>query len=290
LVDESRVYHIEGEAPEGVELGDIAHYFNAETSNRMIVVSWTGDEVEYYRGVTISAGAVAASFNLRAQALASDSGSPLAADGGDSTSGSTMKVVGVILLAAILFAAYVSFRPTVRRIGIVKTGAPAAPLVVGHAGSLDGKNYRITGHALVEISQVHQSYDRHEYNLLDDAQNDALLICGLKPGTSDWVLFIPANTSTPLTPQEAAAKRIGETVNIDGLTAPISDLFQSVVRQAESPGPTDLKVGNVQFGLGAKSDGTLLLGRWNAYGIGFFRGKIIPKQQVIAAFRGSSEN
>lgn len=49
-VDESRVYHIEGEAPEGVTVGDVAHYFNAERGQRMIVVSWTGDEVECFRG------------------------------------------------------------------------------------------------------------------------------------------------------------------------------------------------------------------------------------------------
>ena len=54
LVDETRVYHIEGEAPEGVELGDVAHYFNAEAGSRMVVVSWTGEEVEYYRGVTVA--------------------------------------------------------------------------------------------------------------------------------------------------------------------------------------------------------------------------------------------
>ena len=48
LVDESRVYHIEGEAPEGVEVGDVAHYFNAEGGNRMLVVSWTGEEVEFF--------------------------------------------------------------------------------------------------------------------------------------------------------------------------------------------------------------------------------------------------
>ena len=50
LVDESRVYHIEGDAPEGVELGDVAKYFNAQFGRDMIVVSWTDDEVEYYRG------------------------------------------------------------------------------------------------------------------------------------------------------------------------------------------------------------------------------------------------
>ena len=69
LVDETRVYHIEGEAPEGVELGDVAHYFNAESGSRMVVASWTGDEVEYYRGVTVSADRIASAFHLRTGSL-----------------------------------------------------------------------------------------------------------------------------------------------------------------------------------------------------------------------------
>ena len=40
----SRVYHIEGQAPEGVEVGDVANYFNAQAGNDMQVVSWTGDD------------------------------------------------------------------------------------------------------------------------------------------------------------------------------------------------------------------------------------------------------
>ena len=65
-MDESLVCEIEGEAPEGVELGDVAHYFNAESGNEMVVVSWTGDEVEFYRGVNIPARAVSSAFGVSA--------------------------------------------------------------------------------------------------------------------------------------------------------------------------------------------------------------------------------
>ncbi|MEI9864534.1 MAG: hypothetical protein WDN00_08275 [Limisphaerales bacterium] len=33
---------IEGRAPDGVEVGDVANYFNAEAGDMMQVVSWTG--------------------------------------------------------------------------------------------------------------------------------------------------------------------------------------------------------------------------------------------------------
>ena len=65
LVSKSRVYHIEGKAPEGVEVGDVAHYFNAVTGNNMIVVSWTGEEVEFYKGLDLSPTTVSSAFNVR---------------------------------------------------------------------------------------------------------------------------------------------------------------------------------------------------------------------------------
>ena len=43
LRDTSRVYHIESKAPEGVEVGDVANYFNAEAGDVMQVVSWPGE-------------------------------------------------------------------------------------------------------------------------------------------------------------------------------------------------------------------------------------------------------
>jgi hypothetical protein len=47
LVGQSRVYYIEGRAPEGVEVGDVAQYFNADTGLEMLVVSWTGDRLNF---------------------------------------------------------------------------------------------------------------------------------------------------------------------------------------------------------------------------------------------------
>ena len=64
LVETSRIYFIEGQAAEGERVGSKATYFNAEHGDQMIVVSWTGDEVEYYRGQTIPARAVREAFNL----------------------------------------------------------------------------------------------------------------------------------------------------------------------------------------------------------------------------------
>src|SRR5579864_8324775 len=54
----SCVYFVEGKAPEGENVGTVAEYFNAVSGNIMQVVSWTGDEVEYYTGINLSSGLI----------------------------------------------------------------------------------------------------------------------------------------------------------------------------------------------------------------------------------------
>jgi len=70
VVDESRVHFIEGRAPDWVAVGDVAQYFNAEAAGKMWVVSWSGDEVEYYRGMQLHGELVAQALGLPAASLA----------------------------------------------------------------------------------------------------------------------------------------------------------------------------------------------------------------------------
>ena len=301
LVDESRVFHIEGEAPEGVEVGDVARYFNAEAGDKMQVVSWTGDEIEYYHGIDLARGAVASAFGLRSETPMGSGSSPGAQGLSSVWSGSTadnygsgpkfaMKAVGVLLGAAILFAGYSRWAPVRRAATVMKVSVPASPLVVGSTGKLDGRNYRVAGHALVEIAQVGLLYDRHEYPLVDDDENKALLVSGLKPGAKDCFLFTPLQPLNPLTPYQAAAIRAGETVNVDGVVAPVGEVFQSAIRQVESPDLPDLKTGDVFFGFSGKSGSTVLLVRWNNSRITFYQGKALPAKDVTAAFSRPTPN
>ena len=295
LVDESRVYHLEGEAPEGVEVGDVAQYFNAEAGDKMQVVSWTGDEIEYYHGVDLARGTVAQAFGLRRETPlgsgnypgapgASFAGSDATAGNDDVGSKFVMKAVGVLLGAAILWAGYASWAPARRAPTVKKTSAPASPLGVGSLGKLDGNNYRVAGHALVEIAQVGLRYDRHEYPLFDDHENKALLVYGLKPGTKDWFLFTPFQPLNPLTPYQAAAIRAGETISVDGVVTPVGEIFQSTMRLVDGQNVPDLKTGDVFYGFSGQFGSTVLLVRWNHRGISFYQGKALPVKAVAAAF------
>jgi len=298
LVDESRVYHIEGEAPEGVEAGDVACYFNVETGDKMLVASWTSDEIEFYWGADLPRGAVATAFGLRAeqlggtgQAVGSSLLSPAAfGASADGVSRGVFKVVLALALAAIGFYLISSRLPGRSRAVVAKTAAPAAPLVIGSEGRLSGKTWRVRGHRLVEIAQVGRLDDRHEYELADDDGGRALLVCGLKPGDTDWVLFTPLEPTEPLTPVQAAALRVGSEVNLDGRVARVIRLFQSVVRQAEGPDLPDLKANPVFFGFDAQSGSTPLLVRWTEAGIVVYRGEALPAKRAAGTFTRGRAN
>jgi len=281
LVDESRVYHIEGEAPEGVEVGDVARYFNAGVGDGMVVVSWTGDEIEFYRGLDLPPGAVAAAFGLPAEklgrSLRSGSAPPAA-------SGWLGRLAGGFLAVVILVVVYASCRSGRQRAAPVKPKAPPAPLSIGTAGILNGTTYRIGGHSLVEMAQVGLLYDRHEYQLFGEDGSRGLLVYGSRPGAKTWLWLTPFQPRQPLTPQQAAAQRMGEKVDLDGVPTPVTELFRATVRQVQSLELSDLTNGAVLYGFTARSGSNLFVTRWQENGITFYRGSLLPAKEVSDAF------
>jgi len=281
LVSQSRVYHIEGKAPEGVEIGDVAHYFNAAAGNTMIVVSWTGEEVEFYKGLDLSQTTVSSAFNVR---LVNFSRLLPAQGGSRRLSGLVAGLVVapvVVILAVVGFRSFTSSR---RPPAVARSGAPASPLALGKIGKLGGTRFQIQSHLLVEIAMVGRKFDRHEYVLYDEAGTKALLVRGSKPTAGDWWLFQPLQPSTPLTPQQAAAIKWGQTVNFDGLAAKVTELFQSTIRQVESPEASELNPGDAFFGFTAQTQDAQLLVRWNASYVNFFQGRALVEKDVVAAF------
>ena len=177
-----------GDAPEGVELGDVAKYFNAQSDRDMIVVSWTGDEVEYYRGKDLDPGLVAEAFDIRKAEFASfatSSGSSVLSSGSGDYGGQgitmgTLKVVMGILIFAGVFVGVKTCGTSRPPKPVAKISAPALRLKVGNTGKLDEKSWRVQGHAVVEIARTGRLHERHEYSLANNDGCLALLVCGLE--------------------------------------------------------------------------------------------------------------
>lgn len=292
LVQTSHVFRIEGLAPDDLKVGSEANYFNAEARDVMQVVSWTGAEVEYYNGIKLSPNAVDAAFRLPRQQtvrFGKRLGGASALDGsgdGDSLgTGKFLFIFGIIIFIFFITFGWGCFHSTSYEAAPVKRiSAALPPLTVGSTGIFDGKNFRITAHAIVEIATVGVIYERHEYELTDDLGLAVLLVCGENPGAKDWTLFTPLTPLVPPTAAQSAAQKIGDTVNVDGVTATIRELFQSTIRQMDNAAPTVWHLGDVRFGYAASGERQSLLVRWDNQNIRFFHGKNFPAKSFTNTF------
>ena len=294
LVDESRVVHVEGKAPDGVEVGDVARYFNIETGTRMLVASWTGDEIEFFEGNGIPGASVAAAFGLPAGAAAFVAGANAAyADTGASASGgSTLKFTGAGIIALIALGVFLSGRcqrsTPARSVppAAIQKIAPTFRPALGAKGSLGQQSYTVAARAIVEIDRVGARQERPEYALVSDTGSPALLIAGLNSGAKEWHLFLPVTatgTLAALTPYDAAALRRGAPIVLGDRTLHVSELFQSQRRSLEGTGG-DAIWPPLHYGFVARDGDLVLLARWTENGIQFHRGSTIAETEVVRAF------
>lgn len=294
LVDQSRVCHIEGVAPAGVELGDVANYFNAETGGRMLVASWTGDEIEFFEGKTVSAESVAAAFGLQPEATGFRS-TETSFNRETGQTGS-IKVVGVALT---LFALFGVFSCVSGNAGTRRSAAPAPPapraapplqLATGTRGTLGGHDYLVSGRAVQAIGTVRGRYDRREYDLLDDAGQHALLLQGLTGGAKEWHLFTPVDVPAGFSAFEAAAQRSGATVRFGDASAQVADLFQASTLSVEGAEARSRWPAGIRYGFIARVGGDAwFIARWDETGIWLHRGRKLTEPEVLAGLGQKGE-
>ena len=278
-LDSSRVYFVEGKVPEGVVVGHRAKYFNADAGDRLIVVSWTGDEVEFYSGTAITVSAVADAFQLGGVARIGFS-----MMGGRSFAKIPVLpvFVGLSILGILGFLLFAPMRSAWRPPAVVVLAVNPSPLAVGASGSLAGRHFVIERHFLVDIAEVGRRYTRHEYVLFDDDGNHYGLISGPGPNAADWIFCMP--TDLPLTPEEAGALAAGQSVQVEQESARITNLFRATIRAAEGSSAPVRQTGDVLYGFAASMKSNLLIARWTPSNITCLKGTLLQDKTVKAAF------
>lgn len=289
LVDESRVEAIEGEAPEGVEVGDVAQYFNAEGANRMFVVSWTGDEVECYRGADLTAAVVAAAFGLSREALVRLAAPPVSSFADTTTNfnvsgGRTLRVVLVLVIAVIGLLAAAKFMLTGRRGAVTHSRSETVSWPLDATGVIAGRTYRVIARRVAEIAQVGRVHERQEIELRDEDGSPARLVCGLGAADADWWLFTPWQPRAALPPERLAQLQTGQLLTLDGESAQVSELFRYRQLPAAGSTPATVPAAAMWFGLTARTERLVFLVLWNEGGIEFYRGQRVEARTVKAAF------
>jgi hypothetical protein len=285
----SRVYYVEGKAPEGEEVGTTAEYFNALAGEVMQVVSWTGDEVEFYSGQNLTPGMVASAFGLPQELGVGGGGrfSSFSRSGsGSYPGGSKFVIITVTIIVALFLMMGTNFSCTGDREGVPvqHLAAPARPLAIGATGTAFGKEYHVIAHSLVEVAEVGKDWRRHEYELTDENGSTALLVCGNDPGGAEWTFFAPFAPMQPPTANEFATKRVGDTVALDGYTGKVSEIFLSTLEQFDGSETDGSKRGDMTYGLLATNESRTLRCNWNEAGTQFYRGQTLSAKQAVAGF------
>jgi hypothetical protein len=234
--------------------------------------------------MNITSGMVASAFNLQKGALLSFhlAGVKSHAFG----AGAIVNIAVALAIAFVFFAVIANSRPMRRPAAVRKFGAPASPLGVADTLTLSGTKYRIDSHALVEMDEMGVRSQWQEYGLKDDAGQGELLIRGIKPGENDWTLFAPLTPVEPLTPLQAARVTVGQVVNVDGVIAAATRLFRTKVLQDEwddVSGQSMSKIGEVRYGFIGRQNSRLLLVRWSANEITFYKGDPVNESEMKAA-------
>lgn len=285
VVDETRVYFIEGKAPDWVSVADEAKYFNAEAGGKMWVVSWSGDEVECYRGMQLHPEMVAQALRLPPDSFkqAARSGS-LTGSGG----GLNFGVISALLTFAV--GGFFIFRscssaprfttthsPTPPPQVVQPQPAPPPPLTVGTNVTLDGQAFLVVGHRVVEYTKVNARWSSRQYQVTDDAGQTNLLVLRAQPNSSNWQLFKPLAPVRPPTPLVAAAMRAGEAVTLDDFQGRVSELFMSRALTNTAGFPDAFTGGGLTYHYLAQTNTSTLLASWNGERIVFHRGQTVAK-------------
>jgi len=237
-------------------------------------------------GADIPFESVRSAFNLNREAAARVAQSITSAQSASSSTFTT-KILWAILLLALGILAFGAFglRASSSSSRLIVTAAPSLRLKPGGTGTMNSVTWQIRQHALVQIAEVGLQYERHEYQLAGPEGATALLIYGFNAGQKDWVLLTRVEPLESLTPQAAASKHFGETVNVDGVGAMITSISETILRENESAESSVSGKGAILYGFTARSPASVLLARWDESGINFYRGKGLPAKEVAAGFK-----
>ncbi len=300
VVDESRVYFIEGRAPDWVAVGDVARYFNAEAGGKMWVVSWTGDEVEYFRGMQLHPGLVAqalrlpeSSFRRATGGSRVSSGSPggVGSSGGGSYAGLVVTLLFTLVCGFFLLRScntgprYTVNHPPVSHPSasspassppvVQPQPAPPPPLLVGTNVVLDGLTYQVITHRVTGFSKVNAQWNAHHYLVVDDTGRTNVLTVRVQSRGTNWQLLKPLAVTRPPTPLVAGAMRVGDKVTVDGFEGTVADLLLSREVSRDGPPITGLATNGLTYHYLATGSNGTLLASWTGEGVVFHRGQTV---------------
>lgn len=283
VVDETRVYHIEGKTPDWLSVGDVAQYFNAEAGGKMWVLSWSGDEVEYYRGMQLHPEVVAQALRLPAASFRKVSGGSAPSAGGVWSSGNIVALLVFVASGFFILRScssgprYTATHSVPPQPPVIQRQPAPPPLSIGTNVTLNGKTFRVITHRVTGFTKVNAQWNTHHYQVTDDSGATNLLSVRLQSASPSIHLFSQLAATRPPTPEVAAAMRVGDKVTLDGFEGTITELLMSHEVSRTGPPIAGLDTHGLTYHYLATGSNGVLLASWNAERIVFHRGGVAAK-------------
>jgi hypothetical protein len=156
----------------------------------------------------------------------------------------------------------------------------STPLRIGDKASRLGRAWTLRARITKAVREEGVDYYWDEFVLQSDDGEIAYL--EHEDGTWKWMQpFVPR---TPISPQEAAARGLGWTLNLDGTAAPVTTNESNSVRFVEGDPGFKVEVGNQSRNIDAAISGKQYSIEWGAKEVEFFRGTTLTVREVYEAF------
>ena len=94
--------------------------------------------------------------------------------------------------------------------------ANPTPLKLGMTANLGGPDYRVVGRVVMGMKDAGETYYWNEFNLVSDDGESATLVFEETERGGEWRLFTLFEPEYPMTAADAATKRVGDQLNLDG--------------------------------------------------------------------------
>src|ERR1700677_21805 len=87
---------------------------------------------------------------------------------------------------------------------------------IGMEATFADKQYRVAGRAVLGVVEGGQVYYWNEYNLETDGGNPATLVFEDNDEGPQWKMFTMFEPQFPISAEDAASKRTGDIINLEG--------------------------------------------------------------------------
>jgi hypothetical protein len=156
----------------------------------------------------------------------------------------------------------------------------STPLRLGMKATMRGREYELTGRIVISMMEEGVRYPWDEF-LLVSSDGDCLF---LEYDEGQWKLtetFVP---NTPVSPQEAVKLGVQGQVNLDGVSAHITQISRATINFVEGELTWAAEAGDSVDYFDAQGFGRIYSVEWSEDEIEFYKGQFLSNREVFVAF------